>query len=72
MSPFPIPCPEVIVSMVIPDAMVGGVNFLYVRIILQDGVTVICISQWRVFPERITLGISVRPREIKRHSQNLQ
>ena len=23
--------------VVIPDAMVGGVNFLYVKIILQDG-----------------------------------
>ena len=25
------------IILVIPDAMVGGVNFLYVKIILQDG-----------------------------------
>ena len=27
----------ILLIIVIPDAMVGGVNFLYVKLILQDG-----------------------------------
>ena len=56
----------------IPDAKVGGVNFLYVKIILQDGVAVISVSPGCVFPRTYNPREECFPTGGQRSSQSFQ